>query len=359
MNIDSLRGLKAEISTSGKVAEMLHPVEPLAGLLTLAPELLETRTFVGAMMRPLAPSRRRTVAAALKRRRLSLAMGVARGRNRNDYFLGARIQGAGARARALAAHLAEKSAGECDVRLVAHVRALSTPGWFRRTRRPLEAGLSVGLAGQVDAGTLGFIVEDGERYYALSNNHVLANVNRAQADDPVVQPGALDRTPSKSALIGALHHWVPISFQRQNEVDAAIAQIFDDLDFYEGWTEALPGLVRGTRRATRDDLDRPVVKVGRTTGVTRGKITQVEVEPLVVEMTRRHDARFRDVIEVMGEDGVPLFSDDGDSGSLVVGSDRRAVGLLFAGGDDEQGRPLTYLNPIETVLARLGVRLAI
>ena len=55
------------------------------------------------------------------------------------------------------------------------------------------------------------------------------------------------------------------------------------------------------------------------------------------------------------------FSAGGDSGSLIVGADRRAVALLFAGSDQggANGQGLTYANPIYTVLDRLKIELAL
>ena len=55
------------------------------------------------------------------------------------------------------------------------------------------------------------------------------------------------------------------------------------------------------------------------------------------------------------------FSDAGDSGSLIVDDQLRAIGLLFAGGDEggSNKKGLTYANPIEQVLdgatSRLGI----
>jgi hypothetical protein len=55
------------------------------------------------------------------------------------------------------------------------------------------------------------------------------------------------------------------------------------------------------------------------------------------------------------------FSAAGDSGSLIVGRDRRAVALLFAGSDQggANGRGLTYANPIHSVLQRMNIELAL
>ena len=292
---------------------------------------------------------------------VSVALGVARGRSRNDYLLGARVQLTGAAARRMADDLIEAAHGEVDVRIVPEVRkrAPPTPAWFRRRRRPLEAGVSVGHY-QVTAGTLGFIVDDQDATYVLSNNHVLANVNDAEPGDPCLQPGVADLRSKWSSqhLIGVLDRFVPISFKRANVVDCAIAELLPDIEFYPGWTEALPGVVKGVREVTFDDLGRPVTKAGRTTGVRAGTITQVNVDRLQVDMgdTSVRIALFSDQVEIEGT-GRP-FSAGGDSGSLIVGSDGYARALLFAGGEEAHtGRDLTYANQLPTVLQKLGVDL--
>ncbi len=294
----------------------------------------------------------------------SVALGVAPGKNSRDFRLGARVQVAGSAGRRLAEELVRRARGEADVRVVPDIRKrVRTPGWFRRRRRPLEAGVSCGHF-QITAGTLGFVAEDQHAYYALSNNHVLANVNAGAPGDPVVQPGPDDHRAaqpvSPKTLIGVLDRYVPISFQRANVVDCAVAALLPDLQFYVGWTEAIPGVVRGVKPVSVADLGRPVSKAGRTTGVTRGTITQVNVDRLQVDLGDREEkiATFSDQIEVEGDDGRP-FSDAGDSGSLIVDRDGYGRALLFAGGRDDQGRDLTFANLLSVVLQKLGVTLVL
>jgi len=293
-----------------------------------------------------------------------VAFGISKGKRKGDYLLSARIQIVRG-ARQLAENIVNRSRGECDVRIVRKVNKRQAPpaSYFRRRQRPLEAGLSTGviIPGVRHAGTLGFIVEDEDAYYALSNNHVYADVNQSQPGDPVTQPGTLDRTASQQTLIGVLDRYVPISFRRSNTVDCAVAEIFSDLEFWAGWTEALPGVVTGVRKVTVDDLGRTVRKAGRTTGVTEGTITSVSVDRLRVNMgTARKPkiAQFSDQIEVIGKDG-QMFSTSGDSGSLIVDNTGKAVALLFAGGADDDGVDITFANRIETVLSKLGVSLTL
>ena len=292
-----------------------------------------------------------------------VALGVAPGKGRGDFRLGARVQRAGAAGQRIAAELRDKARGEVDVRIVPSVRKRLPPSWFRRRQRPLEAGLSVGHV-DITAGTLGFVVEDTDAYYVLSNNHVLANVNNAQPGDPILSPGPIDiaakRPLSPRTLIGVLDRFVPISFRRSNVVDCAVAELRDDVDFFVGWTEALPGVVKGVKPVTVDDLGRPVVKAGRTTGVTKGVITQVNLDRLGVDMSDTNApmvALFSDQIEVEG-DSEP-FSRGGDSGSVIVDTNGFARALLFAGGPDEDGRDLTFANQLATALQKLGVRLTL
>ena len=55
------------------------------------------------------------------------------------------------------------------------------------------------------------------------------------------------------------------------------------------------------------------------------------------------------------------FSQPGDSGSLVVDEESRAIGLIFGGGGNggKNGKGLSYANPIRTALNELKVDLVI
>jgi hypothetical protein len=342
MHISSVRSLKEELKTG--------PAMPAAFARALA--VSRTARTVSARAASLHTREPKTTRVAL---------GIAAGRRKGDYCLSARVQLRGSAARRLAKTIEQQSRGECDVRLVPDVRKRLGPGFFQARRRPLEAGASVGLAATPAAGTLGFVVEDDDAYYALSNNHVLADVNAADPGDPVAQPGPLDRNPTAATLIGVLDRYVPISFRRSNVVDCAAAMLLEDVEFFQGWTEAIPGVVRGVHRITEADLGRTVRKAGRTTGVTEGTITSVDVDRLQVDMGepgRPRIAVFSDQIEIAGKDG-SLFSDSGDSGSLIVDDRDRAVALLFSGGQDENGIDLTFANRIERVLSKLGVSLVV
>ena len=236
--------------------------------------------------------------------------------------------------------------------------------------RPAPGGVSIAHE-KVTAGTLGVLAHrtSGETVI-LSNNHVLANSNEAKAGDAILQPGPYDGGGPRDA-IAKLADFVPVAFNEReldglgrlverafggllapvglglrrlpsgktNLVDAAIATpLSADLvapDVLE------IGPVAGTAPAA---LGTRLKKSGRTTGLTRGKVTGLEA---TVEVDYGgKTAVFR------GQIVSDILSRGGDSGSLVVDEANRAVGLLFAGGETT-----TILNPIDAVLAALGLRL--
>lgn len=128
-----------------------------------------------------------------------------------------------------------------------------------------------------------------------------------------------------------------------NEIDAAIGKVGDK-------ASAVPGIMTlgtPTNPPLAAFVGQSVAKHGRTTGLTFGTVVDISFDGKVGYNGRT--AYFEDQIGIVGVDGRP-FSSPGDSGSLVVDTDRAApVGLLFA-GDGSQ----TIANPIGFVLNRFG-----
>ena len=243
----------------------------------------------------------------------------------------------------------------CDVRDVGFVAALQWDAHELQARaRPLRPGMSVAHVA-VTAGTIGgFVVAgDDEPLQVLSNNHVLADSDRAAPGDVVVQPGPADGGSAPADRIGTLERVAPLLRNGPNVVDAATAVLDDGVEADLAYPA---GPLTGIARA---DVGPRVEKVGRTTGLTRGQVTAIELDGLTVQYPVGV-VRFDDQVEVTG-DGPGPFSAGGDSGSVVydpVSSD--AVGLLFAGSErgGPGGQGLTYCNPIGVVLDELGVQFA-
>jgi hypothetical protein len=100
-----------------------------------------------------------------------------------------------------------------------------------------------------------------------------------------------------------------------------------------------------------------VAKVGRTTGTTHGRVTAFEMDN-VVAAYGIGNLRFDQQVE-MESAGEGPFDRGGDSGSLIVDAERKAVALLFAGSDvgGANGQGLTYANPLRSVLEELEIDL--
>ena len=222
---------------------------------------------------------------------------------------------------------------------------------------PVPIGVSTGHP-DITAGTIGARVTDGTLVYALSNNHVYANLQLVGIGmgDAVIQPGTFDGGSSPDDDIGTLWDWEPIVFCEAypacsvgNVIDAAIAW-----SSTEWLGNATPSDGYGTPRSTTVDDDdvsfnMRVMKYGRTTGQTKGRISGINA---IVNVGYGNNKVARFVNQIVGGGGG--FSAGGDSGSLVVvekGSDKgKAVGLLFAGSPNS-----TILNPINAVLGAFGV----
>jgi len=213
--------------------------------------------------------------------------------------------------------------------------------------RPVPIGVSTGNQGECSAGTIAARVKSGTATYALSNNHVYALENSAPIGSNVLQPGRYDLNcaSGSNALLGKLSKFVKITFttSASNKVDAAIAAAPTT-----NLGTSTPSDGYGTPRATTvaATLNQTVQKYGRTTGLTVGSVVGLNA---TVKIGYSHGtARFVGQIIIRGSG---QFSRAGDSGSLIVDTNRRPVGLLFAGSSNGY----TIANQIGQVLSALGV----
>ncbi len=260
-----------------------------------------------------------------------------------------------------------------DVIETGKIRAFQAPtGRFR----PAPGGVSIGHI-DITAGTLGCVVKRNGVRMILSNNHVLANSNAASKGDPIIQPGPFDRGAFPADHIATLEDFVPIDFgeekpskcsvgkavanilnsfvqfygsktrfkaiqQRtaENKVDAAIARPLRDQDILDEILNI--GAITGVGNAGLGDA---LKKMGRTTGLTQGAVDQIDVSVNVS----------------YGPDKVALFTEQimaggmsagGDSGSAILDSNNKLVGLLFAGSETT-----TIINPIDFVFSALNLTL--
>ncbi len=228
--------------------------------------------------------------------------------------------------------------------------------WYRQANRPLLMGCSIGHLA-VEAGTLGCFVRDRESgdVLVISNNHVLAREGMAHLGDAVLQPALADGGDESRHMVGRLARFQPLVTEGVNQVDAAVASLQEDVDHDLRTLSGLGQLV-GLGDSLLDG-GMEVAKIGRTTGVTRGRVTAFELDNVVVHF-ERGALRFDRQVEIEGSDSAP-FSRAGDSGALIVDRDLRAIALLFAGTDfgGANGEGLTYAHSLVSVLDSLAVDL--
>jgi len=341
MRLDSVRGLKQQL---------LGTLERIFGR--------ATNLSVGA--RPV---------DSLPELHRSVALGVAP--HQGEYRLAVRVQRPSLIESPLLRQLTSQAKGEVDVRLVGRIdkraktrrrrQAVTKPAavpWYQNDTRPLLIGASVGHV-EVTAGTIGAFVTRGGLTYLLSNNHVLANEDRASAADWILQRAAYDGGRQPAQRVARLRYWVKLKPGGINFVDCAIAEVEKRVPCD---TTRLRGLANGDRAlagvgSTPIDEGESVFKIGRTTGATEGRVTAFDLDNVVVNYDSGN-LRFDNQIEIEGA-GARSFSDGGDSGSLILNSRMEAVALLFAGGDSggRNGLGLTYANPLGPILAELKATL--
>lgn len=254
-----------------------------------------------------------------------------------------------------------------QVELTDKFRAMAKPGSGVNHKAiqtpPIQLGTSGGwrydLAnGFCCGGTLGSLVSIGGVQHILSNYHVFeadivlgGNTRVATTGDPVIQPGLID-VNCNAANAQDVALLVKRSSLPASNVDCAIAAV-------------IPGQVRtdgaileiGTISSTTVNafINQAVKKSGRTTGLTRAKVTGLNA---TVSITYDNECAGGTAFtktftgQIVTSNSGSRFLNSGDSGSLMVEdvtTNPHAVGLLFAGSSTS-----AIANPINEVLTFLG-----
>jgi hypothetical protein len=167
--------------------------------------------------------------------------------------------------------------------------AAGAPGQHQQRRRPVPGGVEIGPLGGNFVGTLGCFVRRGPGnsgpLFVLSNNHVLADVNRFALGTKFTQPFSASPTD----VIAALSDFEPIRFpspgsQPRNVIDAAIASVADPGQVVLG---RMLNIANYTPQLLAPRPGMAVTKAGRTTGVTSGTIRAIRVRGVQVNYGTR------------------------------------------------------------------------
>jgi len=233
-------------------------------------------------------------------------------------------------------------------------------------------GSSISAGNARDAGTMGCLLRNGTgEVFGLSNNHVSGSCSFAGVGLPILAPGVIDVAPNglNPFTIGLHHSSLPLvtgdpgNVDHKANRDSAIFGIVDPgrVSSYQGDAYDTPSTVGAIAAGMI------VEKYGRTTGLTKGTV--------VSEIYGAHPIQyaapqygfsgivcFEPVFAIVGEN--TIFSDNGDSGSLITTVDpttglRSAVGIVVGGMHDGSapGKRTTIALAIEPVLSGFGLTL--
>lgn len=216
--------------------------------------------------------------------------------------------------------------------------------------RPVPGGYSIGTP-EPATGTLGALVRkngDPTGVYVLSCAHVLAASGTAKAGLSALQPGPDDGGSEATGTIAHLASWTVFDFTAgyNNLCDAAVAEVADPA-VVSGLIALVGSIAPGTGPALA--RGQAVQKTGRTTDHTTGVIKDLDYCTFMIYPNPAGgvgDLGFRS--QILCE----RYTDGGDSGALVLDTDKHAVGLHWCGSDST-----SVFSPISFVLQNLGVTL--
>jgi hypothetical protein len=284
----------------------------------------------------------------------TLSLGVAPS-GAEDFKVAVRVQRRGMEDSPHVDVIRQEAGGEVEVRFVGPVTKQAP--LFQSKQRPLLIGCSIGHF-RSKGGTLCCFVTptggDGSPRI-LSNNHVLANENRGRPGDDIIQPNKFDGGAKGTDTVGVLDTFVKLQKNTANKVDCALGTVKAGIGSDQTTLTGVGALAGLKPDFAGVDI---VQKLGRTTGLTEGRVTAFELDNVVVTYDIGN-VRFDDQVEIEGT-GTGPFSQLGDSGSLIFTSGTRlAFGLLMAGSETggSNGQGVSYANFLVNVLNALRARL--
>jgi len=222
---------------------------------------------------------------------------------------------------------------------------------------PLVCGITISQE-LTNTGTLGcFATINGDtsrdNFVMLSNQHVLDGLKNDKIYQPLYTAGSFDETKTRTdGEIGKINNIgirTNFAFRYPEDasdvaegyyIDCATARVNTSISSCCGTNcgvkfkveikGAIP--IAGVKRLIPSDIDGPnpyiVRKIGRRTGLTRGKV-------IVVNAAHgpQNDRKYNTIlIEPLDNncEGLRKFADHGDSGSVIINEQNEIIGLLYA-----------------------------
>ena len=239
---------------------------------------------------------------------------------------------------------------------------------FGGHRNPLHLGSSVahelGFAGTLSA----FVSFGDSRRGFLSCAHVLAEAPRAQIrrGDPIQHPGQPEPAPPGNRIGVLSPHFSRFVPARDDNLDAAVAELDPGLAIdgnvlpdcpeipaaYRGRPLGAP-MARG-----ETEIGARVVKVGRTSGFTEGRLSAADFLNFRPRLTGRRAITFGRVHEVRWPGAGKPFTEAGDSGALILTADTlRPIGIHFCAVPLVDGAHSSYMIPWDRIADTFPIQL--
>ena len=221
---------------------------------------------------------------------------------------------------------------------------------FPMKLRPLQSGCDIATINDEDEvhGTLSCIVTKKNlfkrEYFILSNNHVLADINKLPLGTPIIQPSKYSALNLENEVVANLFTFIKLkpyngNKKNVNYVDCALAKINNNI----GITKAVfdIGEIKGI---STPKLGARIKKYGASSGLSRGKITTIDATLEIEEEGNKYVFKNQVLADI--------FNIPGDSGSLILNEFNEAIGLFWGGSDNNL---VAYINDISIVLKKLNV----
>lgn len=211
--------------------------------------------------------------------------------------------------------------------------------------RPVVGGYSLGNELYDTDGCVTCLVTDGHYKYILSNNHVIASINKALIRTKIIQPSVTDGGKVDRNTVAILSKYIPLNFKgtfssKSNYVDCAIGKILNDSIA----TDTI-AFIGKPKQSIVPRLNKLIKKIGKATELTIGHITETDCT-LLVQYSNGKKALFE---EQIATNAVAL---PGDSGAILVDENNYVLGMLVSGLKTK-----TIYNPMNKVLDSLNVNI--